>query len=282
MADVDVGSGPPLVLIPGTQGRWEYLTPAIDALAQSFRVLSFSLCGERNTAAFDPALGLDNYARQVGAILDRAAIPDAIVCGISFGGLAAIRFAAAYPRRTRALVIVSAPGPNWQPVPRHRLYMRAPWLFGPLFLLETPVRLQAELRASFPNVANGCRFVLWQLRTLLRAPLSPARMAQRAALIPTAPLVDDCGKIKAPTLIVVGERQLDRVVPVDATTRFVSLLEKTRCETLQETGHLGSITHPDRFAALVRDFSSSIGAKVAGLPLEVREPARTRSGHALA
>ena len=32
------GSGPPLVLIPGIQGRWEYLRPAIDALGV---VLSF-------------------------------------------------------------------------------------------------------------------------------------------------------------------------------------------------------------------------------------------------
>ena len=40
---VDRGSGPPLVLIPGLQGRWEYLRPAVDALSASFRVLTFSL-----------------------------------------------------------------------------------------------------------------------------------------------------------------------------------------------------------------------------------------------
>ena len=30
---IDRGSGPPLVLIPGLQGRWEYLRPAVDALS---------------------------------------------------------------------------------------------------------------------------------------------------------------------------------------------------------------------------------------------------------
>jgi hypothetical protein len=43
---VDRGSGPPLVLIPGLQGRWEYLRPAVDALSVFFRVLTFSLGSE--------------------------------------------------------------------------------------------------------------------------------------------------------------------------------------------------------------------------------------------
>src|SRR5438034_219494 len=36
---VDRGSGPPLVLIPGLQGRWEYQHATVDALAETFRVL---------------------------------------------------------------------------------------------------------------------------------------------------------------------------------------------------------------------------------------------------
>ncbi len=39
----EFGQGPPLVLIPGIQGRWEYLRPAIDALSRTFRVLTFPL-----------------------------------------------------------------------------------------------------------------------------------------------------------------------------------------------------------------------------------------------
>jgi pimeloyl-ACP methyl ester carboxylesterase len=279
---VDVGSGPPLVLIPGTQGRWEYVAPAIEALARSFRVLSFSLCGERNAPRPDPALGLDNHARQVVAALDRAAVPDAIVCGISFGGLAAIRFAATYPGRTRALVIVSAPGPNWHPAQRHRLYMRAPWLFAPLFLLESPARLQTELRAAFPTVSARCRFAAWQLKTLVRFPLSPSRMAARVALIPAAPILDDCARIAVPTLVVVGEPGLDHVVPVGTTTPYAQLIARARCETLHDTGHLGSITHPGEFAALVRDFVGGLGGRSDSGPHDVREPARARSGHALA
>ena len=251
----ELGSGRPLVVIPGIQGRWEYLQPALDALAKSFRVLTFPLAGETGAdAAFDAGLGLDNYTRQVAAALDRSGLREAVICGISFGGLVALRFTAMYPDRTAALILVSTPGPVWQLRPRHRFYSRLPWLFGPLFLIETPFRLGAEIGAAFPTIAARCRFAGWQLRTLLRAPLSPVRMAARAALIPGACSLDDCARITAPTLVVTGEPQLDRVVPVDATLAYATAIPNARRATLDGTGHLGSITRPDVIASLVRDF----------------------------
>ena len=66
MTIIERGDGPPLVLIPGLQGRWEYVRPTVDALSQYFRVLSFSLCDEPTAkAAFDP----QRIARQPLAVL---------------------------------------------------------------------------------------------------------------------------------------------------------------------------------------------------------------------
>jgi len=251
---IDIGQGPPLVLIPGIQGRWEYMRPAVDALATSFRTLTFPLCGERGATSPVPELGLDNYVRQVTDALDRAKVERATICGISFGGLPAIRFAARHPERTSSLILASVPGANWRLRPRHRLYARAPWLFGPLFLAESPFRLHAELRSAFPQAGERWRFLRWQLGSLVRAPLSPARMAERAALISNADLLDDCAKVVAPTLIVTGERGLDRVVQVDATMAYLKLIAGARHATLAGTGHLGSITRPESFATLVREF----------------------------
>ena len=41
----------PLVLIPGIQGRWEWMQPAIDELAKEWRVIPCSLPGEPARAA---------------------------------------------------------------------------------------------------------------------------------------------------------------------------------------------------------------------------------------
>jgi len=252
---IEVGQGPPLVLIPGIQGRWEYLRPAIDALSRTFRVLTFPLCGERGCDhRFDAALGYDNDARQVLTLLDRRGIERATICGISFGGLPAIRFAADHPDRSSALIVVSTPGPGWHLRPKHRVYARAPWLFGPLFLVESPLRLHREVAMALPRRGDRWRFLRWQIGAFASAPLSPARLARRAELIAQTDIVDDCSRVRTPTLIITGERSLDRVVPVEGTLGYLPLISGACHRTLERTGHLGSVTTPDVFAAMVREF----------------------------
>ena len=93
----------PLVLVPGIQGRWEWMRRTVDALSVHFRVVTFSLRG--------------NVDRRVSPIKSRRALDErkidrAIVCGVSFGGRVALRFAATARARTSALVLVSTPGPE--------------------------------------------------------------------------------------------------------------------------------------------------------------------------
>ena len=127
MKIVDKGSGAPLVLVPPLQGRWEYMSGTVDALAGSFRVITFSLCGERGSGLrFDRARGLANFESQVVQALDDRGIDRAVICGVSFGGIVALRVAAAHPQRTAALVLASTPGPRFRLRPRHLMYARMP------------------------------------------------------------------------------------------------------------------------------------------------------------
>jgi pimeloyl-ACP methyl ester carboxylesterase len=255
MTIIEKGSGAPIVLIPGIQGRWEYLRPAIEALARSFHVLTFPLCGERTCGlGFDPRLGLDNYVAQIVATLDARRIDRATICGVSFGGLAALRFAAAHPERAAALVLVSTPGPRWHLRKRHQIYARMPWLFGPLFLAESPFRLRREIAAALPRPGDRFRFVRQQLQTLVTAPLSLSRMGERARLISTIDLVDECRRVRTPTLVVTGEPDFDHVVPVRGGAQYARLIPGARSVTLERTGHLGLITRPREFARLVEEF----------------------------
>src|SRR5258707_11206816 len=101
MQIIDRGNGPALIVVPGVQGRWEYVEPAIAALVQRFRVITFALAGERASGVpFDEAGGLGHYTDQIAAVMNDRSLQRAAICGISFGGLAALRFAAASPERT--------------------------------------------------------------------------------------------------------------------------------------------------------------------------------------
>lgn len=258
MEVIDRGNGVPLVLVPGIQGRWQYVRPAVDALSASCRVLTFALCGERASGLrFDRAAGLDCYTDQIRRVLDQRQIDRAAICGVSFGGLIAVRFAAMHPDRTAALILASTPGPTFRLARRHRVYARAPWLFGPLFLAETPRRVGREIAAALPRWRDRWRFVRWQVRTFLAAPLSLSRMARRSRMIGEGDRAADCRRVTAPTLIITGERGLDYVVPAEGTSQYLQLISNCRAVVLERTGHLGSITRPESFAAVVQAFVSA-------------------------
>jgi 3-oxoadipate enol-lactonase len=254
-AIIDRGTGTPLVLVPTLHGRWEYLGQTVDALSASFRVLTFPLCDEPAAGLpFDPAAGLESYAAQVEQALNVADVGRAVVCGVSFGGLVALRFAATRPSRTAALVLASTPGPAWPMRPRHELYARLPWLFGPIFAAETPLRVHAELAAALPARLDRLRFLVSQLRLLLVRPLSPSRMARRARLISSADARHLCAEVAAPTLVVTGEPALDHVVPAGGSLEYLQLIRGARHVVLERSGHLGTVTRPDAFAEIVKAF----------------------------
>src|SRR5204863_7388504 len=115
MQIVERGSGDPLVFIPGLQGRWEYTRRTIDALAEHFRVITFSLCDEPSARApFDPVRAFDSYGDQAIAALDASGVQSAAICGLSFGGLVALNVASRHADRVRALVLASSPGPGFR------------------------------------------------------------------------------------------------------------------------------------------------------------------------
>jgi 3-oxoadipate enol-lactonase len=234
----------PLVFIPGIQGRWEYNRGTVDALSAYFQVLTFSLRGRT----------MEDYASQVSRTLDEHQVERAVICGVSFGGLVALRFAAAFPERTTALVMVSTPAPGWHLRPRHQLYARLPWIFGPLFLAETPWRLRAEMAAALPDWRARWAFRRAALRTFISAPVPLSAMAARARLIERLDMRADCARVAAPTLVVTGEAHLDHVVPAEGSTEYVKLIKGARAAILERTGHTGTMTRPDAFAEMVHRF----------------------------
>ena len=121
----DAGTGPPLVVIPGVQGRWEWMRPGIDRLARHYRVITFSLCDEPTSGdSFDEAGGFACYVDQITRAMDARSIARATICGVSYGGLIAAAFAARHRERTAALVLVSALSPRWRLNERARFYLR--------------------------------------------------------------------------------------------------------------------------------------------------------------
>jgi pimeloyl-ACP methyl ester carboxylesterase len=264
MKIIDRGSGVPIVVIPGIQGRWEWMTPAIDALAQRNRVITFSLCDEPTSGGrFDEAGGFWSYVDQVRKALDAPGIERAAICGVSYGGLIAAAFAVRHPDRVASLILVSALPPAWHPNGRVALFARFPWLLTPVFCLGS-LRLYPEIAAANDGWRNGVTAAVRQAVNVLRHMFHPGRMARRVRLLGSVRIEADLARVQVPVLVVTGEDALERVVPTRLTRRYLELWPHARAATIARTGHLGLVTRPAEFAAIVSTFAAQHAEPGAG------------------
>ena len=244
--------------MPGIQGRWEWLAPAVDALAERCRVITFSLCDEPTSGfRFDPTRGIDNYLSQLDEAFERAGLSDAILVGVSYSGPIAAEFAARNPDRVRGLVLVAALPPDWKPNRRARFYLRAPRLLSPLFLLDSPARVLPEIYAALPSFSERAHFAVGHGIRLLKAWLSPSRMATRLRWTEDFQYADP-SEIRQRVLVITGEERLDHVVAPELTKRYLAALPTAEHMVIPRTGHLGLLTRPTEFADAVRRFADEV------------------------
>jgi pimeloyl-ACP methyl ester carboxylesterase len=250
------GQGPTLLVIPGIQGRWEWARPAIQELSRSHRVVSYSLCGERNSVPPIAPRTFDDLVRQAINALNRATDGPAVVCGVSYGGLIALRLAARHPERVRAVVLASPLNADFAPDDRIRRWIAHPRLMAPAFLAGSPGRILPELQAAHGRAWMPRAIGL--LGRVVRAPHSPDRMAERIRLLETEDFVADCRAVTQPTLLITGEAGLDRIVPAEASCRMLDWLPNARHVTIDRTGHWGCVTRRDAFAREVSQFVEAL------------------------
>ena len=244
----------PVILVPGIQGRWEWMQPAVDALRARCRVITFSLADEPTCGGtFDEANGFESYVEQIREAMDARGVRTATICGVSYGGLVAARFAARHADRVASLVMVSAIPPTWKPDRRVRFYLRAPWLLSPLFLVGS-LRMYPEIAAANTGVLAGMGAAIRHAINALTHMFSPGRMARRVHMLEPVDVAAGLERVNVPTLVVTGDPALDRVVPVPLTREYLRIWPRAECVTLPRTGHLGLITRPQVFADAVVAF----------------------------
>ena len=269
---IDKGHGPLVVLVPGIQGRCEWMAPTIDALAVSHRVMSFSL-GDREPIDED---WFAVWTRQIDELIDKGNERSAVLIGVSFGGVVATRYAGRRPDRVKALVLCSAPPPGWKLNRKQERDIRFPRLALPGFVIRACLRLAPEIMTARPSWPLRFQLALDYGRRALTSRVAPSSMSRwiRAWLATdTAP---DCAHIQAPTLVVTGEPHLERVVPVAATREYLKLIPNARYAVLPETGHVGTITKPYRFTEIVGRFLATAEQEAAARAASERAAAIAR------
>lgn len=136
---IELGEGPPLLLLHGGLGEAIQWTNILPALARKHRVMAVDRPGHGLADPFDYR-GEDLLAcarRFLGELLDAEGLPSVPLVGASMGGLWAIDFALTHPQRVSRLVLTGAPAGVTRALP---LQMRLGTLPGLKTLVRSMMR----------------------------------------------------------------------------------------------------------------------------------------------
>jgi len=251
IAYLDVGTGPPVILIHGFGGsmwQWEHQQ---HALSQHFRVLTLDLPGsglsDKPEIDYRPDQMLDFFV----GFMDAVEIPQATLVGNSMGAGLAIGMALAHPTHVAKLVLIDG-------LPQHVMEK----------LTSPSVRRALETSApswlvSFGNWLFGGLMIETVLKEIVHDPalLTPAviersnRNRQRPGLIKPIMTVREnlplwesgfatrIGEITHPTLVIWGEE--DRVFLIAVGEELHQTIKGSRFTRIPKAGHIPQWELPD-------------------------------------
>lgn len=251
IAFLDVGEGPPVILIHGFGGsmwQWEHQQ---QALARDFRVLTLDLPGSGLSDKPDIEYRPDQLLDYFVGFMDAVHMPHATLIGNSMGAGLAIGMALEHPARVSKLVLIGGLPQQillklTSPSIKRALESRAPswvvsfgnWLFGGLMT-------ESVLRELVHNPALLTPAVIERSNRNRRRPglIKPIMSARNALPLWETGFATRLHSLSHPTMILWGEQ--DRVFPLSVGKELHRTIPGSQLVTIPDAGHLPQWEQPD-------------------------------------
>ncbi len=238
---------PPLVLLSAmgvTSTMWQ---PNLAALSRDFRVYALDTIGDQGRSALN---NMDVYPRNSKAysewlkdVFDEIGIKRAHVAGSSYGGWLTMSHAIHAPERVKRIVLLGPMGlPSW-------------W---------TTIKVLSHLWKVFlfPTQTNIDKITQWALgdHPAVRAAFADfistgAKDTSKFRLVPPLPIpAAQLRKIKAPTLLMLGERDNPIGNAEEVAKRAKRFIPHVEVDILPNIGHMMNTEMPDYVNSRFLDF----------------------------
>jgi len=253
LAFEDTGQGSPLVLCHSFLCSREMWAAQAEALSRSYRVVNLDLRGHGDCGPAEDEFTVDDLVDDVLTVLDHLGIEQAIWCGLSIGGITAMRAAVTRPDRVAALIVADSTAAA-EPVAnrvKYRLMATAARAFGtrrlmprvlPIMFGRTTLREQPELVREW-----GERMASVDL---------PSLLSVLSMLLERESQLDRLPEIRVPTLVIVGEE--DRSLPPARSRDIARAIPGAELAIIPVAGHLSALEQPEVVTAVILDFLAEV------------------------
>jgi len=239
--------GPPLVLIHAL-GTDLTIWDGVVARLPRHRILRFDLRGHGASDCPPPPYAMGALIRDAERLMTHAGMAEAVVVGVSLGGLVAQGLAVKRLDLVRGMVLSNTAA---------KIGGEALWKAR---IAEVTDK---GLAAYAPGAMERIFGRNWQqapemprIRTLLES-TRPEGWIGCAEAIAGTDFYTTTASLTLPTLVIAGAN--DGTTPPDLVRETAELILGHRWHLMRGAGHLPMVERPDDYAALLRDFLASIG-----------------------
>ncbi|WQB72531.1 alpha/beta fold hydrolase [Prescottella equi] len=258
---VDVGSGPPVVLVHGLLGSHESWGPQISQLSRKYRVVAPDLFGHGASDKPPGDYSLSSHAATLRDLVEHLGISSASFVGHSLGGGIVMQLTYLFPERVDRLRLVGSGGLGTEV----SLLLKAATLPGSELVLPVLasdwVRRNTEGvldqlgrhlgRFGFPAQPSRSAAETWRtFKTVSDKPTRDAFLASTRAVVglrgQTVSAKQHFARFESlPSLLVWGGK--DRMIPAAHADNLRRVVPGSRVEIFPRAGHFPQLDEPELF-----------------------------------
>lgn len=252
VTEAAAAGAPPLVLVHGIGSRAESWWPVLGPLAERFHVYAVDLRGHGGSGKPGAGYLLDDYAADLGALLDALGLERPFVLGHSLGAMTTMLWAVRQPGRAAKIVLEDPPlrtepaildaFDGWMQLNAAPLEAVAFW-----YQSEHPDWSWEECRRRAESITSTHPAVFAELRAASEEALAQPGPGRD-------PRLDALAAIDAPTLLVRGDPDLGSMVGPDDVAEIAAAAPQVVVRRIPGTGHSIHREQPEAFVREVVGF----------------------------
>ena len=242
------GNKPVIVFINSLGTDFRIWRDVIVRLAGSYPLLTYDKRGHGLSDVGEAPYSIEDHVDDLIGLLEHLKVSDAVVCGLSVGGLIAQGLYARRPDLVKALILCDT---------AHKIGTADMWaariaaidesgldgiVDGVMERWFTPAFRESD--PSFPGYRN----------MMLRQPVEG--YTGTCAAIRDADYTAAAGNVAVPTLCVVGDQ--DGATPPELVLSLAKLIPRARYEVIKDAGHIPCVEQPDMLTTIIEAFLAPV------------------------